>query len=87
MPIYTFRNTETNEEFTDMMSMSAKEKYLTENKHIEQVITVPNFVDPVTVGAKKPPVDFQKHVLSRVKAMPGADKNKVEKRWTIPKEV
>lgn len=87
MPIYTFRNTQTNEEFTDMMSISHKEKYLIENPHIEQVITVPNFADSVSLGITKPPVDFQRHVLSRVKAMPGANKKQIEKRWTIPKEV
>lgn len=87
MPIYTFRNTKTNEEYTEMMSISSKEKYLQENSHIEQVITVPNFADAVSLGVTKPPADFQKHVLGRVKAMPGANKNTIEKRWTIPKEV
>lgn len=87
MPIYTFRNTTTGEEYTDMMSISSKEKYLVENPHIEQVITSPNIADSVSIGVTRPPVDFQKHVLGRVKAMPGADKNKIEKRWTIPKEV
>jgi hypothetical protein len=39
------------------------------------------------MGITKPPVDFQKYVLNRAKAMPGANKNTIEKRWTIPKEV
>lgn len=87
MPTYTFRNKETNEEFTEMMSMSSREKYLSDNPHIEQVITGLAIVDPVNIGVKRPPVDFQKHVLNRVKAVPGANKNTIEKRWTIPKEV
>lgn len=87
MPIYTFRNKKTGEEYTEMMSIAAKETYLKENKDIEQAITVPNFCDSVSIGVTKPPVDFQKHVLSRVQAVPGAQKSQIEKRWTIPKEV
>jgi hypothetical protein len=87
MPIYTFRNKETDEVFTEMMKMSERETYLQNNPHVEQEITPRNIVDPVSIGVKRPPVDFQKHVLGRVKAMPGADKNKIEKRWTVPKEV
>lgn len=87
MPIYTFRNKETGEEFTEMFSIATMENYLQENLHIEQVITGINVADSISIGVTRPPVDFQKHVLSRVKAMPGADKNKIERRWTIPKEV
>lgn len=88
MPIYTFRDKNTNQEFTEMMSISSKEKYLQENSHIEQVITVPNFADSVSIGVTKPPIDFQRGVLDRIKSsVPGANKNTIEKRWTIPKEV
>ena len=39
MPIYTFRNKETNEEFDENMTMSELDGYLEENPHIEQIIT------------------------------------------------
>lgn len=87
MPTYTFRNKNTNEEFTEMMSISSREKYLQENPHLEQVVTIPNFVDSVSIGVTQPPADFRKHVLGRIKEIPGANKSQVEKRWTIPKEV
>lgn len=38
MPTYTFLNTETNEEFEQMMSMSQREDFLRENLHIKQTI-------------------------------------------------
>lgn len=86
MPFYTFRNKNTGEEFTEMMSMSSREKYLAENSNIEQVITGLNIADSVSIGVTKPPADFQKHVLGRVKQMPGASAV-ANKRWGIPKEI
>lgn len=87
MPIYTFRNKTTGEEFTEMFSIASMETYLQENPHIEQVITGLHIADSVSIGVTRPPTDFQKHVLGRVKAMPGANKSAIENRWTIPKEV
>lgn len=39
MPIYSFRNKETEEEFELEMSNSAREAYLKENPKIEQLLT------------------------------------------------
>jgi hypothetical protein len=40
------------------------------------------------MGITKPPSDFQKYVLGRIKeTAPGAKKDVLEKRWHIPKEV
>ena len=44
MPIYTFINTKTGEEFDDMMSISDMENYLAKNKHIKQKITGINII-------------------------------------------
>ena len=33
MPIYTFTNTKTGKEFTEMMTIAEMEKYLKKNKH------------------------------------------------------
>ena len=38
MPTYTFYNKRTKKEFTDLMSISEMEEYLSKNKHISQVI-------------------------------------------------
>jgi predicted nucleic acid-binding Zn ribbon protein len=39
MPIYTFRNNETGEEFDETMGISELDTYLESNSHIEQLIT------------------------------------------------
>jgi hypothetical protein len=44
MPIYSFRNTNTQEEFTEMMSYDDKVKYLEENPHIISIIMSAPFV-------------------------------------------
>jgi len=44
MPTYTFYNKRTKKEFTDMMSISEMEEYLSKNKHVSQVIKGINIV-------------------------------------------
>ena len=39
MPTYDFRNKDTGEVFEEMMGISAKEEYLKDNPHIEQIFT------------------------------------------------
>lgn len=38
MPTYKFLNKETNEEWTEFMSISSLEEYLKNNPHIEQLV-------------------------------------------------
>jgi|TARA_R110000868_G_scaffold57548_2_gene177659 hypothetical protein len=84
MPTYQFKNKTTGEEFEDFMSISAKEKYLEENTDIDQMLTSLNIVDPVGIGVTRPPSDFSKYVLGRIKeTAPGPA---LEKRWTIQRE-
>lgn len=84
MPTYHFKNKTTGEEFQDFMSISSKEKYLEENQNIEQVLTNLNIVDPIGIGVTRPPSDFSKYVLGRIKeTAPGPA---LEKRWTIQRE-
>jgi len=85
MPLYTFLDTKTGEQFDDRMSYDALQTYLKDNPHLEQVFKV-NVVDPVSIGVTQPPRDFQKYVLNKVKEVPGANKTAIEKRWSIPKE-
>lgn len=87
MPTYTFLNKETGEEMEKFMRMAERETFLAEHPELEQTIKSVNIVDPVSIGVKRPPIDFQRHVLSKVKEMPGVNNATIEKRWTIPKEV
>ena len=48
MPIYTFINTKTKKEHTEMMSISEMEEYLSKNKHIKQAIKSLNIVGGVS---------------------------------------
>lgn len=87
MPRYSFENKTTGEEYEIDMPYSELEKYLAENENVQQTFRM-NIVDPVGIGVTKPPADFQKYVLGRVKeAAPGASKKALEKRWHIPKEI
>jgi len=85
MPLYTFLDTKTGEQFDERMSYDDLQTYLKENTHIEQVFKM-NLVDAVSIGVTQPPRDFQKYVLNKVKEVPGARKDLIEKRWSIPKE-
>jgi hypothetical protein len=60
MPLYSFRNTKTEEIFEDMMSISAKETFLAENPHIVQEYTsAPAIGDSVRLGLRKPDAGFR----------------------------
>lgn len=87
MPNYTFRNKVTGEEKTEWLSFSEHDTYLNDKPDWEQVICSATIVDPVNIGVTKPPADFQKYVLGRIKsAVPGTTAVG-NKRWDIPKEV
>lgn len=86
MPVYSFEDTETSEEFELTMSYEELKQFLEDNPKVNQTFRM-NIVDPVGIGVTKPPSDFQKYVLGKVKQVPGADKNRIEKRWHIPKEI
>ena len=86
MPTYTFRNKNTGEVHNDFMSISKMEEYLKDNPDIVQVLNTLTIVDPVGIGVTKPPSDFQKYVLGKVKDAPGAHNPAIEKRWTIARE-
>jgi hypothetical protein len=87
MPNYTWKNKQTGEEHTNSMTMAEHEEYTKSNPHLEQVLRNFTMVDPVNIGVTKPPSDFQKYVLGRVKEkMPGATAV-ANKRWDIPKEI
>ena len=87
MPNYTWKNKDTGEEHTNSMTMAEHDDYTKNNPHLDQVLRNFTVVDPVNIGVTKPPSDFQKYILGRVKEkMPGATAV-ANKRWDIPKEI
>lgn len=86
MPVYSFEHSETGEEFSLTMSYDELQQYLADNPKVNQTFRM-NIVDPVGIGVSKPPSDFSKFVLGKVKQIPGAKNDAIEKRWSIPKEV
>lgn len=53
MPTYTFTDINTNEVFTEIMSISERDKFLNDNPHIRQNLATPAFGDPVRMGVRK----------------------------------
>ena len=84
MPTYDFINEETGEIFEMQMSISDKEKYLKKNKHIKQAVTKMSIGDSVHLGITKPPSDFQKGVIGRMKEK--IHGNKINSKFGIPRE-
>lgn len=85
--IYSFEDTETGEEFEVEMTYDQLQVFLKENPRFNQTFRM-NLGDPIRMGVTKPPSDFQKYVLGRIKeSAPGANKAAMERRYTIPKEV
>ena len=86
MPVYSFAIKETGEEYEMTLTYDEMVKYLEDHPEVYQTFRM-NLVDPVGIGVTKPPADFMKHVIGKVKYAPGAHNPAIEKRWTIPKEI
>lgn len=84
--IYSFEDKETQEQFDLSMSYDELLDFLKNNPNVNQVFRM-NIVDPVGIGITRPPSDFSKYVLGKVKTVAGAQNDVIEKRWTIPKEI
>jgi hypothetical protein len=85
MPVYTFVEKSSGEEFDQVLSYDEMIQYLQDNPEVQQVFRM-NLVDPVGIGITKPPADFMKNVIGKVKQAPGAHNPAIEKRWTVPRE-
>lgn len=84
MPLYDIKNKDTGEIEEKFMSISEYEQYKKDNPDHEQVFNTLNFQDSVSLGVKKPPADFQKYVIEKIKAKnPG---HNIKSRWDTPKE-
>lgn len=87
MPNYTWMDRETGEEFTNTMTIAERDEYEQNNPHLQQVLRNFTMVDPVSIGVTKPPADFQKYVLGRIKSAVPEASAVASKRWDIPKEI
>lgn len=85
MPYYSFVDTETEEEFELEMTYEQLKVFLGANPRFNQTFRM-NLGDPIRMGVQKPPSDFSKYVLGRVKEAHPLGKA-IERRHTIPKEV
>lgn len=65
MPTYVFVNTKTKKQFEEFMSISAKEVYLKENPHVQQVLTPTALVSMVGTLDGKTDSGF-KEVMSKI---------------------
>lgn len=83
--IYSFIDTETEEEFELEMSYDELKGFLEANPNLNQTFRM-NLGDPIRMNITKPPSDFSKYVLGRVKEAHPLGKA-IERRHTIPKEV
>lgn len=79
MPIYEIYNKETGEVYEKMMSISDWETYKKEHPNEQQHFTTMNFADSVSLGIKKPPLDFKEGVIDRIKR--ANPLHKMESRW------
>jgi hypothetical protein len=64
MPTYNFLNKETNEEFSEFMSISAVDDYLKENPHIEQLV---NGSPMIVSGVPQKPDNGFRDLLKSIK--------------------
>lgn len=86
MPTYTYQSKETGETFDLSMSISEMIEYEKSNPQHERVYHSLNVVDPVGIGVSKPPSDFSKYVLGKVKA--SNPKTSIGNgRWGVSKEI
>lgn len=83
--IYSFEDTETGDEFEVEMTYDELKEFLVNNPKVNQTFRM-NLADPVRLGVTKPPSDFSKYVLGRIKEAHPLGKA-VERRHTIAKEV
>lgn len=68
MPTYTFRNTQTEEVFDQLMTWKEREQFLSDNPQLESIIGgAPALGDPVRLGIRKTDGGFNE-VLSKIHA-------------------
>jgi hypothetical protein len=62
-PSYSFKDINTNDQFTTVMSMAEREEFLKTNPHIQQqIIAAPALGDSIRMGMVKPDNAFRDHL-------------------------
>ncbi len=72
MPIYSFENIKTGEEYTEQLKMAELDNYLLNNKNIRQVFTTLNIVGGVAGLTHKPDSGFKDVVQKIAEKHPGS---------------
>lgn len=88
MPIYTLKNKDTGEIFEKRLSIVDYNEYLKDNPTIERYYTsMPNVADSTRLmDGQKPPADFQKYVIGRMKA--SIPQNTLaDRKYSVPTEI
>lgn len=68
-PSYTFINLNTGEEWTDIMSISEREEFLSKNPQVQQQLTsAPALGDSIRLGLRKPDNGFRDRLKEIKKA-------------------
>lgn len=68
MPYYTFRNNDTNEEFTVEMKIAERDEFLESNPNMEQLIVSAPFLSSGTFSHNNVPKDFRNYLKRMKKA-------------------
>jgi hypothetical protein len=69
VPSYTFKNLDTEEVYTTVMSISEREDFLKSNPHMQQVIhSAPALGDSIRLGIRKPDNGFRDRLKEIKKA-------------------
>ncbi|HAW78864.1 MAG TPA: hypothetical protein DCX27_03550 [Balneola sp.] len=75
MPLYNFKNKETGETLTEIMSYKVLDQYLVDNPHLQQMLSTPGFADPHRMGRIKPDDNFRDLLKETKKAHLGSTIN------------
>jgi hypothetical protein len=77
MPIYSFKDTETGEEFDKMLKLAERESFLEDNPNLQQIITgSAPLIDSARLGRAKPDQGFR-DLLSSMKNNKSYTGNKI----------
>lgn len=83
---YTFEDTKTGDVFEYDMTYEELQAFLEKkSERFVQVFRL-NMGDPVRLGVKKPPSDFQKYVLGRMHENVGTGSKIKDSKFQIPRE-
>lgn len=66
MPTYSFKDTNTGEEFDKFMKMSERDDFLKDNPHVQPMLSAPSIVSGVSTSTQHRVPDGFKEVLSKV---------------------